>query len=340
MGKKSRKKIWLVLAVVAILLAAVAGYAAWKLFRPAVTNSKTVVIKFRHTDRFSELPLLLHQKAGLKDTGFFKFMCARMKYTKFYPFVLSIKPGTNMVSLIRSLRAGKFQTVNVTIKEGIGIKETVKILSEKLEPTEEEFMEVFSNQRMLLDYGFTDTTLYAMFIPNTYNVYYNRSAQEVLAKFVQDYSRFWDSGRRVKAGKLGLDPITVSTLASIVCKETNMATEMPTIAGVYLNRLDKGMKLQADPTVAFSRGYGGRITKPSSYPSPYNTYIHYGLPPGPICIPSLTAIESVLNAEQHKYIYFCAKEDFSGYHNFAENDVQHSINARKWQAALDKQQKK
>jgi len=186
--------------------------------------------------------------------------------------------------------------------------------------------------------GFTRETLPAMFIPNSYEVYWNTTLENLITRLHKEYNRFWTNERKEKAKALGLTPVQVSTLASIVDSETTYDPEKPSIAALYLNRLRLGMKLQADPTVIFAAGdfsihrVGGELLK---NPSPYNTYQHEGLPPGPIRIASIKGIDAVLTPDAHAYIYMCAKEDFSGSHNFSMSLAQHRINATRFQQALN-----
>ena len=174
-------------------------------------------------------------------------------------------------------------------------------------------------------------------MPNTYEFYWNTNAEKFVEKMKGEYDKFWNAERQDKAKSKGLSPIQVSTLASIVDKETNKTDEMARIAGVYLNRLRNGWLLQADPTLVFAVGDFGLkrvLNIHKEVESPYNTYKYRGLPPGPICIPSLAAINSVLYAENHNYYYFCAKDDFSGYHVFAKTLTEHNRNAERYQRAL------
>jgi len=187
-------------------------------------------------------------------------------------------------------------------------------------------------------YGFTSETFIAMFLPNTYEVYWTITPTQLLDRMKLEYDKYWTNAQKEKAKAIGLTPNEVVTLASIVDAETNMMTEAPTVAGVYLNRLKKGYKLQADPTLKFAMNnfeIKRLLLKDKQYESPYNTYKYPGLPPGPINMPSIAAVEAVLNAEDHRYLYFCAKPDFSGYHVFAKTLVEHSRNARAWQRALN-----
>ena len=198
---------------------------------------------------------------------------------------------------------------------------------------------LLTEKSILQEYNFTKQTLPALFIPNTYQVYWNISSKEFLNRMFKEYKRFWTEERQNKAKAIGLTPIEVSILASIVEEETNNKSEKPMVAGLYINRLKKGMPLQADPTVKFAwQDFTlRRITnKHLTIDSPYNTYKIIGLPPGPIRIPSPEGIDAVLNYSKHNYLYMCAKEDFSGTHNFASTLSEHNRNARKYWDALNK----
>ena len=198
---------------------------------------------------------------------------------------------------------------------------------------------LLTEKSILQEYNFTKQTLPALFIPNTYQVYWNISAKDFLNRMFKEYKRFWTEERQNKAKAIGLTPIEVSILASIVEEETNNKSEKPMVAGLYINRLKKGMPLQADPTVKFAwQDFTlRRITnKHLTIDSPYNTYKITGLPPGPIRIPSPEGIDAVLNYSKHNYLYMCAKEDFSGTHNFASTLSEHNRNARKYWDALNK----
>ena len=178
-----------------------------------------------------------------------------------------------------------------------------------------------------------------MFIPNTYEIYWNTTPDKIVARFHDEYDKFWTAEREEKAKKLHLTRQEVGILASIVKGEALHVDEMPTIAGLYLNRLQRGILLQADPTVIFANNdFSIRrvLNKHLTIDNPYNTYRYKGLPPGPIMLPSIAAIDAVLNHETHDYIYMCAKDDFSGYHNFAKTQAEHLVNARKFQEALNK----
>jgi UPF0755 protein len=186
--------------------------------------------------------------------------------------------------------------------------------------------------------GFTTSTIPCIFIPDTYEMYWNTSADQFIRKMLKEYEKFWNSRRKALARETGFSPVEVSVLASIVQQESNREDEKPVIAGVYINRLNKDWKLEADPTLIFALGdfsIKRVLNAHKEIESPYNTYKFKGLPPGPICFPTKSSIESVLNYSRHSYMYFCAKDDFSGYHSFAKTYVQHLVNARKFQRALN-----
>ena len=186
--------------------------------------------------------------------------------------------------------------------------------------------------------GYTKETLPSLFLPNTYEVYWDIKPERLMIRFMEERRKFWNNERLAKAEKLGLTKEEVATLASIVDEETNNNEEKPIVAGLYLNRLKRGIPLQADPTVKYALGDPTRrriLNKDLEVESPYNTYKNTGLPPGPIRIATTQALESVLNYKKHDYLYMCAKEDFSGTHNFAKTLGEHNANARRYQQALN-----
>ena len=195
-----------------------------------------------------------------------------------------------------------------------------------------------SDEDFLAGYGFTSEDVFGLVLPDTYQMYWTASVEEIFDRFKKEYDAFWTPERIAKAEAQGLTRKEVSVVASIVSGETLKSFEYPIIAGVYLNRYKKGMKLQADPTIAFCYDYTlDRILKKHlKVDSPYNTYMHVGLPPAPICIPSTEAIDAVLNFEAHNYLYFCARPELDGRHNFARTLKEHNANARKYAEALNK----
>ncbi|MFZ4260802.1 endolytic transglycosylase MltG [Sphingobacterium sp. HJSM2_6] len=239
---------------------------------------------------------------------------------------------------IGNLRAGyqeavAFRFQNIRLKENFA-----GLLGKNFESDSTVFINLLNDPALAAQYGFTKDNFFSMFIPNTYEIYWNSAPQEIVKRFASEYDKFWNEDRKAKAKALNLTTQEVSTLASIVKGEALHVNEMPKIAGLYLNRLKKGMLLQADPTVIFANNdftIRRVLNKHLTIDNPYNTYRFKGLPPGPIMMPSIASIDAVLNYEHHNYIYMCAKDDFSGYHLFADNMADHLLNARKFQKALD-----
>lgn len=275
----------------------------------------------------------------LKNMNSFGWVARLMEYpANVKPGRYRLKKGMSNRSLITMLRAGEQDPVSLTFNN-IRTKENFAgFIGRELEPDSGDFIALLNDTSFASDLGFSTETIYTMFIPNTYKVFWNTGAGDFFKRMNQEYERFWNPARLKQADSIKLSPQEVSILASIVDQETNKADEMPTVAGVYMNRLNAGRRLEADPTVIFATGdFSIRrvLNRHLVHPSPYNTYVHAGLPPGPITMPSVSAINAVLGYEHHDYFYFCAKADFSGYHAFAETLSQHLQNARAFQKALN-----
>ena len=251
----------------------------------------------------------------------------------------AIKPTDNMRYLHRRLSMGYQTPVKLTVGSVRTLDRIARNTARQLMVDSCEIANILNDTAYISKLGFTPETLPALFIPNTYEVYWNMSAEDFMQRMLKEHKAFWNEKRLKQAEAIGLTPIEVSTLASIVEEETANQAEKPMVAGLYINRLKKGMLLQADPTVKFSlKEFGLKriLFKHLEVDSPYNTYKYAGLPPGPIRVPSYQGLESVLNYTKHNYIYMCAKEDFSGTHNFAVTSAQHAANARKYQQALNR----
>ncbi len=241
-------------------------------------------------------------------------------------------------SLFNKLKRGEQNPLNVPIPSARTLDKLAVAVSNKLELDSTELLNALTDSAVCQKYGFNKQTIAAMFIPDSYNMYWTVSVEEFLDRMKKEYDRFWNNDRQAKAKALGLSPVEVSTLASIVTEETRATQEKPTVAGLYLNRLKKGMLLQSDPTVKFAlQDFGIRriLNRMLTTDSPYNTYKYEGLPPGPIRIPLAEDLDAVLNYEHHDYIYMCAKEDFSGTHNFARTSAEHQANAQRYHQALN-----
>ena len=249
-----------------------------------------------------------------------------------------IEPGISPFKAERKLSKGSQHPFNLTINNARGVDILTQRISQKLDFPADSLKTFLSDSKNIEKYGLSSKNALALFIDDTYQVYWSASPQNITEKIGANYKKIWNQERSDKARELGLTPAEVVVLASIVDEETNKADEKPRVARLYLNRLKKGMKLQADPTVKFALGDFGlrRIRNEHlQVESPYNTYKINGLPPGPIRTVTVKDIDAVLDAPEHDYIYMCAKEDFSGYHNFAKDYATHLTNARKYQKALN-----
>lgn len=242
-------------------------------------------------------------------------------------------------ALVRLLMSGKQEIVHLTFNNIRLEKEFAGFIGKNLECDSADLMNLLQDRDFLAEYGFDSDNVYTMFIPNTYDIFWNINSENFFKRMNKEYKKFWNESRMSKAKALALSPSEISILASIVDQETMRDKEMPVIAGVYLNRLKLGRPLQADPTVVFANGdfsikrVAGEML---SLESPYNTYKYKGLPPGPISMPTIKAIDAVLNHQAHDYLYFCAKDDFTGYHTFAKTFEEHKENARRFQQALNR----
>ncbi len=257
----------------------------------------------------------------------------------FKPGHYVLRPGMSVLQIVRMLKLGLQTPVPVTLQNVRTPAQLARRLSRQLDADSTAWMEVLTSPKMAQEVGFDSVTLFSMFIPDTYEFYWTVSPQDFVLRMKREYDRFWTPERDARRKRSGLSRLEVMTLASIVYEETRQTDEMPRIAGVYINRLRRGMPLQADPTVKYAmQDFGLRriLYKHLKYPSPYNTYINKGLPPSPICMPGKSAIEAVLDFEEHDYLFFCARPTFDGYHNFARTLGEHNRNARAYSAELNR----
>lgn len=260
----------------------------------------------------------------------FAFIAKLMNYQD------NIKPGKyllrkNMTNIeaIRYLRAGGGEADRIQFSQARKIEDITGKICAPIIADSAKFLELINSTGVAESYGFKKETFIAMFIPNTYEVFWNTDEQTLLDRMKKEYDHFWNKDRKAKAEKLGLSLIEVSTLASIVQAETYQSDEKPMVAGLYLNRLKQGIMLQADPTLIFANNdftIKTVLNIHKEIDSPYNTYKYAGLPPGPINLPSISSIDAVLNAISHDHIFMCAKGDCSGYHNFAKTNNEHNHN--------------
>lgn len=250
-----------------------------------------------------------------------------------------ITEGMNNIALIKLLKSGRQEPLNLVIKYARRKENLALTLSSQLELDSAELINLMNDSLTLNTAKMDSNNIISLFVPNTYNIYWNISGKKLVERMQKEYNSFWNSSRTTKSILLKMSPQEITILASIVMSETNKPDEMPIVARTYMNRMEIGMPLQADPTILFAlndTSIKRVLSIHTALQSPYNTYLNIGLPPGPICLASPAAIDAVLNAPINNYIYFCAKEDFSGYHNFAQTFVQHQLNAKRYQRELNR----
>jgi UPF0755 protein len=252
----------------------------------------------------------------------------------------TLEKGMNIIQIARMLNLGEQTPVDVVVRPSRLPGILAARVATQIEADSTALHEAMRDPSLLAEYGFdSELELFSIFIPNTYEMWWTESPREFIGRMKREYDRFWSDERTAKLARTRLNRMEVISLAAILCEETQKTDEMPTMAGAYINRLRLGMPLQADPTVKYAMGdftLRRILNKHLRTPSPYNTYVNRGLPPTPITMPTIAAIDAVLDFVEHKYIYFCAKEDFSGYHNFAETYAAHLVNARRYAAELDR----
>ncbi len=287
---------------------------------------------------FEDVIEILIVNGWLKNSESFRLVAERKNYAD------RVRPGRYLIQnnmsnneLVNLLRSGRQEPVNVSFISVRTLDILAGRLAQNIEADSVSIIQLMKNPEIHTKYGFNQFSFKSMFIPNTYQFYWNTSAEDVIQRMADEYKKFWSDERKQKAATLGYTQSQISTIASIVEAETQKNDEKERIAGVYINRLKKGWKLEADPTVVFATGdftLRRVLFRHLEIDSPYNTYKYAGIPPGPINIPSVSSIDAVLNYEKHDYMFFCAKDDFSGYHSFAVTLSQHNANARRYHEAL------
>jgi len=290
---------------------------------------------------FKDVQDLLHKGDYTQDLISFSFLSKLMDYDEqVKPGRYLLQPNQSNIQAIRLLRAGIQEPVKITFNNVRLISDLSEKITRNLNMKPEEFEAALIKFAMNNSSGFNKDNVLTMFIPNTYEVYFNVSPDELVERMHEEFKKFWNEERRRKAEAVGLTPVEVSILASIVQAESVKHDEAPIIAGLYINRLKKDIPLQADPTLVFAVGdftLKRVLNEHKEIDSPYNTYRNRGLPPGPVNMPEIFAIDAVLNHTKSDYLYMCAKEDFSGRHNFTHSYRQHINNAQKYQQALTRE---
>lgn len=334
------KKILIAITILALIVCSVIGYAYYLVIYPQIKLQETGYIYIYPTDSAASIIKKIEEVGKPDNISGFKLLAwhnnlDKQKRTGRY----AIKDGDNMQTLYRRIVSNQQTPVRVTVPATRTVSQLVQSVCKQIMIDSLELSLFIESPGYYSHIGYTRETLPTLFLPNTYEVYWDVSPERFIIKMMNERRNFWNDKRKEKAKALGMTIEEVMTLASIVDEETNNDAEKPIVAGLYINRLKRGMLLQADPTVKFALGDFARkriLTADLAIESPYNTYKYKGLPPGPIRIATLQGIESVLNHAKHNYLYMCAKEDFSGTHNFATTLSQHNANARRYQQALNK----
>jgi len=338
--KKRRFPKWLTIAFfIVFAVGAFIGFKAYQAFLGPSVTAQQEYLYIKTGSTYQDVLNTLREQDIVKDVQLFDYAAKAMSYSDAVkPGRFKLTEGMSNRQLIGNLRGGYQEAVKFRFQNIRLIDNFAAILAQNFEADSATFSHLLHSDTLAQSYGFTKESFFSMFIPNTYEIYWNTAPEKVIDRLHDEYNKFWTDERKQKAQALNRTPQEVSILASIVRGEALHTDEMPAIAGLYINRLQKGMLLQADPTVIFAnQDFTIRrvLNRHLTIDNPYNTYRYKGLPPGPIMLPSIAAIDAVLNYQKHDYIYMCAKDDFSGYHNFAKTQAEHLVNARKFQRALD-----
>lgn len=328
------KTLWFVVGTF-LVLTGISVYAVLSLLTAKLPNAEGEETRFIYIDR-DDTPDSIRTKSSLgwRWDVYGKVLKYQVRTGRY-----RVESGMTCLGLYRLLRNGIQEPMRLVVPTSRTMGRLAATLSQSLMVDSAEIAMALTDSTYLSTRGYTTATIPALFIPNTYEVYWDISVDKFMERMERENNRFWTAERKAKAEAIGLTREQVATLASIVDEETANDAEKPMIAGLYLNRLRKGMLLQADPTVKFAVGdftLRRILNKHLRVESPYNTYINKGLPPGPIRIASIAGLDAVLNHVEHPYIYMCAKEDFSGTHNFAKTLSEHNRNARRYINALNK----
>ena len=333
-----KKTLFIITAIIAGLFLLAVLAAAYVIFFPNTKNETDVTITIPWDTDYEQLLDTLEAHNILRNEETFDMVAHYMKYKTIRVGNYTIQPGMSNVKLVRLLRAGQHYPVKFSFNNVRTVDQLANRAGKVFFFNEEELSKLLHDNAFLSQYNVTEETCPCLFIPNSYELYYDITPEGFVEKFHQFYQQYWNEQRLQQAQEIGLTPIEVSTLASIVEEENHRPQEKAIIAGLYINRLHKGMLLQSDPTVKFALGDFARkriLLADLKVDSPYNTYKYTGLPPGPIRIPEGSTIDSVLHYTHHNYLYMCAKEDFSGYHNFTSSASVHQQNANRYRKALN-----
>lgn len=335
------KKIICIVSIFILLVFALGiGGCYYFVLRPNVTVKDDGIVYIQPGDSFETVLLTLQSKGYIQN----EYTLRSVAHLKKYPSAIKsgrfrLKNGMNNNELVNILRSGRQEPIQFTFNNIRTLEDFAGTLSRQLSLDSLDFLQLARNSGYVKKWGFTPENFIGMFIPNTYQIYWNTPIEDLMKRMNMEYRKFWNEERLSKARKASLSPMDVMIIASVVEEETNKTDEYPVIAGVYINRLKKGWKLEACPTLKFALGdftLKRVLEKHMETDSPYNTYKYIGLPPGPVRMPSIRVIDAVLNYQHHDYMFFCAKSDFSGSHYFSRTLREHNRHAAEYHRALDK----
>ena len=334
-----KKKILIITAALVGIALLVIGCAAFILFTNNTRIQTATTVTIPRNATYAQVMDSLRSQSILRNEKTFKLTATAMRFKTMRMGKYVISPKMSNYKIVRLLRAGQHYSVRFTFNNVRTLDQFVEKVGNRFFFAPVELAHLLHDSTFLRNYDLNKATCSAIFIPNSYDFYYDITAREFFDQMYHIYQNFWNDQRRQQAKQIGLTPIEVSTLASIVEEENFRPSEKAIIAGLYINRLHKGMLLQSDPTVKFAIGDFARkriLNADLQTDSPYNTYRNAGLPPGPIRIPEASTIDSVLHYQHHNYLFMCAKEDLSGYHNFTHSAAIHAQNAARYRAALNR----
>lgn len=334
-----------ILVILLLLLLVIGGAFGWKLydyrFGTAIVRNGTVQVPTGTS--FEQLGRMLVDSGYLRNLKKWNSYARSNRVAGVRAGNYALRKGTSYRTALTTFHYGRQTPVRLTFNNIRTMDRLAGVVSKYIEADSATVLRTLNDPKVIAGTGLTRATFPSLFIPNTYEVYWTTTPEEFVARMQREHDRFWTEERRAKARTLGYTPEQIATIASIVIEETKFRGEMTRVAGVYINRLKAGMPLQADPTVKFAVGdptIRRVLNKHLTYDSPYNTYKYNGLPPGPICVPSIAALDATLDyadpKNAHKYLYFCAKADFSGHHAFARTLPEHNRNAAAYAAELNR----
>jgi len=329
-----------IISIVLILVILIAAFAGWKFFGPALSTANGEFFYIRTGSTYNDVKEELIEKKYLHSSNWFDLASKALKYKNVKPGRYKVTKGMSLFNLVRMLKNGRQAQVSLVITKLRTKEDLARKLGNLFECDSLQVISYLNNPDSVQKFGFDTNTIMAAVMPYTYAINWNTTPGKIFQKFYSAYETFWTKERKDKADSLHITPLQVSTIASIIEEETNNKSDKSNIASVYLNRIDKKMPLQADPTIKFAmKNFGLKriYEKYLDIPSPYNTYRNTGLPPGPICTPSIETLDAVLDAPKTDYLYFVASSNFDGSSVFTNNYADHTKFARLYQQALNKQ---